>query len=124
MAADKPVIVDIDTDPRRFVKKVISGKENTEAVIESKPNGPYLVKNLENLKNSRDERIETQPNMILCRCGGSGNKPFCDGSHTKIGFRSDKGADRVLPLNNFSTVVFRASSPAATIFPCLSTSSN
>jgi len=95
MAADKPVIVDIDTDPRRFVKKAINGKENTEAVIESKPNGPYLVKNLENLKNSRDERIETQPNMILCRCGGSGNKPFCDGSHTKIGFRSDKGADRV-----------------------------
>jgi CDGSH-type Zn-finger protein len=63
--------------------------------IEPTVNGPYRVKNLKDFRNSRGEAIPTQPEMYLCRCGGSSNKPFCDGTHLKINFRSDKSPDRV-----------------------------
>ncbi len=58
--------------------------------IEPTPNGPYLVTNLADFRNSKGEAINTQPEMYLCRCGGSANKPFCDGTHARIGFRGDK----------------------------------
>jgi CDGSH-type Zn-finger protein len=59
-------------------------------IIEPELNGPYLVTNIGNLVNSRGERIEARPRMALCRCGGSGNKPFCDGTHARIGFDSTR----------------------------------
>ncbi len=58
------------------------------------PNGPYLVKNLENLAD-KGGPIETKQTMALCRCGGSANKPFCDGTHARNGFSSEKLEGRV-----------------------------
>ncbi|MDQ1424900.1 MAG: hypothetical protein QOD72_2398 [Acidimicrobiaceae bacterium] len=37
-------------------------------------------------------RLETGPRYALCRCGGSANKPFCDGTHYNIGFESVEAA--------------------------------
>ena len=34
------------------------------------------------------KRIETKEKFALCRCGGSQNKPFCDGSHKANDFSS------------------------------------
>ena len=58
------------------------------------PNGPYLVKGLESIQNSKGA-IEARPTMALCRCGKSNNKPFCDGTHASVGFNSDKLDGRV-----------------------------
>ena len=57
-------------------------------------NGPYLVKELKNFDNQKGP-VETKETMALCRCGGSANKPFCDGTHAKNGFSSDKLEGRV-----------------------------
>ena len=58
--------------------------------ITASENGPYLVETggvAIVTRRGEAERIERSV-IALCRCGQSGNKPFCDGTHAKIGFRS------------------------------------
>jgi CDGSH-type Zn-finger protein len=56
--------------------------------------GPYLVTNLAHMTNSKGETLNTRRNLALCRCGGSALKPYCDGTHARIGFSSAKSAQR------------------------------
>ncbi len=70
-------------------------EQSNRPSIEPTVNGPYFVKNLKAFKNSKGEAIRTQPQMYLCRCGGSSNKPFCDGTHVKVGFSGEKSPDRI-----------------------------
>lgn len=64
------------------------------------PNGPlYLINSkmpekIENLQNSTGEPIYKIVSVALCRCGGSKNKPFCDGTHTSLGFSSENKSAR------------------------------
>jgi CDGSH-type Zn-finger protein len=67
-----------------------STRPGSKPTIECAPNGPYIVEKLENLQNSKGETIPTKPVIALCRCGGSAKKPFCDGTHSKIGFSGAK----------------------------------
>lgn len=54
--------------------------------IEAAPNGPLLVKGTVHVKHP-DGRVEVKEKQCaLCRCGASANKPYCDGSHRKVGF--------------------------------------
>ena len=60
--------------------------ENTPMAIEISKNGPYILKGTFQLKDSQGKLLETKSVAALCRCGASANKPFCDGSHSRIGF--------------------------------------
>ncbi len=59
------------------------------------PNGPYYLINdmqpkvVYNLQNFKGEPLSTTVGTALCRCGGSKNKPFCDGTHNVIRFSSE-----------------------------------
>ena len=59
-------------------------------------NGPYLVTNAERLVSWLGVPLASLPQMALCRCGASALKPFCDGSHSEIGFTDEKDPERVL----------------------------
>jgi 3-phenylpropionate/trans-cinnamate dioxygenase ferredoxin subunit len=49
-------------------------------------NGPYIVQGEFKLIDAQGNEIPVRK-AALCRCGGSTTKPFCDGTHSKIGFQ-------------------------------------
>jgi CDGSH-type Zn-finger protein len=49
-------------------------------------NGPNLVSGPVRLTDVDGREIPHPDPVALCRCGGSGNKPFCDGTHLTIDF--------------------------------------
>lgn len=50
-------------------------------------NGPLLVRGRLEVRRE-DLTLEVLPRATLCRCGGSANKPFCDNTHLRNGFRA------------------------------------
>lgn len=60
------------------------------------PNGPYYLLNdmtakaVPNIQKSNGDSCYTVSRIALCRCGGSNNKPFCDGTHGNNGFTDEK----------------------------------
>lgn len=62
--------------------------------ITVRQNGPYRVDG-DDVKvvdwNGNEYQITKRP-FVLCRCGGSTTKPFCDGTHSKIGFQAAQAA--------------------------------
>ena len=72
--------------------------------IEPRLDGPLIVKGVTQCINSRGEVLAVKDPFYLCRCGGSANTPFCDGTHKKIGFtapgpgtRAGAGASAAMP---------------------------
>jgi len=63
------------------------------AKITCAPNGPYLLADVPSVARASGESWRAEKGVALCRCGGSKNKPFCDGTHRKNGFRDENKAD-------------------------------
>jgi CDGSH-type Zn-finger protein len=50
-------------------------------------NGPYKIEGSLPIRSAKGEDVSREAPFFLCRCGQSQNKPFCDGSHSLVGFR-------------------------------------
>ncbi|MGH7548055.1 MAG: CDGSH iron-sulfur domain-containing protein [Gemmatimonadales bacterium] len=62
--------------------------------ITPKANGPLVVQGPVKIVTPEGRELPVPPRkdgrpaevVVLCRCGGSATKPFCDGTHKRIGF--------------------------------------
>ena len=52
--------------------------------------GPYLISGPCRLLDARSVEVPAHTTFALCRCGNSSRKPFCDGTHTRIGFSGQR----------------------------------
>jgi CDGSH-type Zn-finger protein len=70
--------------------------DRTEIVVS--PNGPLRISGNFVIKDPQGKEYDLagRTAISLCRCGHSGNKPFCDGNHARQGFQSIVEA-RTLP---------------------------
>ena len=65
-----------------------------DVTIDVVKNGPFIVNGAVELKDADGNAYPAKQRMALCRCGASTTKPFCDGTHSKIGFQA---AERAVP---------------------------
>jgi CDGSH-type Zn-finger protein/uncharacterized Fe-S cluster protein YjdI len=69
-------------EPQPIVETSHGGK----LCIETTTNGPLHITGSFTVVNNKGEAVYQGTDESFCRCGGSANKPFCDGTHEKIGF--------------------------------------
>ncbi len=88
------------------MKKDSAELDNSKILVSK--NGPYIVTgnlplSIQVITSNREgfswdwvegKKFDTEYEYALCRCGQSGNKPFCDGTHAKIGFEGRETATR------------------------------
>jgi CDGSH-type Zn-finger protein len=61
--------------------------------IKATRNGPYVVTGSVDVLDADGKAYTVKETFALCRCGGSSTKPFCDGTHKKIGFQAAEQAE-------------------------------
>lgn len=70
--------------------------EQNEIKVTVRDNGPYLVEGPMRLVDADGNEFDLKgrQRVSLCRCGASTRKPFCDGTHSKLGFQAAERAVR------------------------------
>nr|WP_116049649.1 CDGSH iron-sulfur domain-containing protein [Amycolatopsis palatopharyngis] len=72
----------------------MTGEQQPQApvVIKTVDNGPYQIKGPIQVVDHDNNTFEIGAGrtQLLCRCGQSARKPFCDGSHAKTGFQASE----------------------------------
>lgn len=79
--------------PAVFIACCISYSADMTTIVTIK-NGPYIVTGEVELTDADGNKFPAEKRMALCRCGASTEKPFCDGTHSKIGFNA---AEKAVP---------------------------
>ena len=62
---------------------------NGPLTVTPAPNGPLRVQGPLELVSGTGRTILKTSETYLCRCGASANKPYCDGTHKRVGFRTE-----------------------------------
>jgi CDGSH-type Zn-finger protein/uncharacterized Fe-S cluster protein YjdI len=63
--------------------------DDDKLCIQTTTNGPLRITGHFTVLNGKGEPVYQGTDQEFCRCGGSSHKPFCDGTHEKIGFVAD-----------------------------------
>ncbi len=100
-AAVADVAAAIDACPSGALKYVLEGQAEPQpepqegelhTTIQASRNGPLLVEGTFLLLDENGSEVTAAGRAALCRCGGTANQPFCDGSHRRTGFKSRRGS--------------------------------
>lgn len=59
-------------------------------------NGPYLIKGSFDIVDEQGNTFKKEDTVALCRCGYSNSKPYCDGTHEEIAFKSAPRANELI----------------------------
>lgn len=88
-ADTEAIITQVKECPSGALRFSLGGVEDEDTLAQEiipSPDGPLWLRGGVKVVSSDGEPYEPRNRQTLCRCGGSSNKPFCDGTHWHIGF--------------------------------------
>ncbi len=89
---DDTIRIQIDKCPSGALSYILhereasTGDPASASKVEVMPNGPLVFHGKISIKHSDGTEIQKEKVTAFCRCGSSSSKPFCDGSHGRVGF--------------------------------------